>query len=262
MRKVLLVLLAFVVTGCTSKDEGDKVIKVVAQTTPMTDIVEIAKEEAAKEGYTIELMVVNDNIQYNVAVHTKEADASFAQHKPFMEQFNKQNNANLVAIQPIYNAIVGFYSKHYNSVEEVPDGSVIAIPNDPTNEARALNILHEAGLIKLKDNVATEATTDDVVENPHNFSWLKVALLNLSEAYNEDSVAMVFNYPTYIAKLNLTTKDLILTEKRKDDFAIQLVVREDNMNDEKIQALKRFMTSDAVKKFLEDNYKEASYPSF
>lgn len=261
LSSVLVIVLVFLV-GCSSSDTQDKVIKVVAQTTPMTDIVEIAKKEAEKEGYTIELMVVSDNIQYNVAVNTKEADASFAQHKPFMTQYNEENNGTLVAVQPIYNAIVGFYSKQYTSLNDVPDGATIAIPSDPSNEARALSILNEAGLITLKQDVGTKATTADVVDNPHKFEWLKVPLLNLSEAYNEANVALVFNYPTYIAKVGLTTEDLVLTEVRKDDFAIQLVAREDNVDSDKIQALKRFMTSAAVKKFLEDNYKTASYPSF
>lgn len=265
MKKLFLVLLMFgLMVGCTSKETSseDKYIKVVAQAAPMTDIVEIAKEEAAKDGYTIELMVVNDNIQYNVAVNTKEADASFAQHKPFMEQFNQDNNANLVALQPIYNAIVGFYSKHYQSVDEIENGATVAIPSDPTNEARALNILAEAGLIELKSGVGTKATVDDITANPHEFEFMKVSLLTLSEAYEEDNVAMVFNYPTYIAKVGLTTDDLILTEKRKDDFAIQVVAREDNKDSEKIQALIKYMTSDAVKQFLEENYASSSYPMF
>lgn len=262
-KKILAGLTAvLVLSGCATGKTTDKTIKVVAQTSPMTDIVEIAATEAKKEGYTIELSVVSDNIQYNVAVNTKEADASFAEHKPFMEQYNAQNNGTLVALQPIYNAIVGFYSKTYQTLSEVPDGATIAIPNDAANEARALNILAEAGLITLQDGTKTTATVDDVTANPHNYRWLKVALLSLSEAYNEANVAMVFNYPTYIAKVGLTPDDLLIRENRKDDYAIQVVARQDNQDSVKIKALIRFMTSDAVRQFLEDNYANSSYPTF
>lgn len=261
----LALIILVVLAGCRLKsnpDSEDKNLTIAVQTAPMTDIVAIAKQEAEKEGYTVVVMVVSDNTQYNVAVNTKEADASFAQHRPFMEQFNRENNGTLAAIQPIYNAIVGFYSREYSDITDIPDGATIAIPSDPSNQARALNILAAAGLITLEEGKGLSVTTDDISENPHRFQWLKVALLNLAEAYNERNVALVFNYPTYIAKLGLTTEDLLIREERNDDFAIQLVAREDNKDSQKIQDLRRYMTGKAVKDFLEENYSQASYPTF
>ncbi len=233
MKKIVGVMLIvlIVLAGCRGKDNTgseNKNLTIAVQAPPMIDIVEFAKAEAEKDGYTVNVMVVSDNIQYNVAVNTREADASFAQHRPFMEQFNRENNGTLVAIQPIYNAIVGFYSKDYSDIADIPSGATIAIPSDPSNEARALNILASVGLIALEEGKGLAVTTDDIVANPHQFQWLKVPLLNLSEAYHEKNVALVFNYPTYIAKLNLTTDDLLIREERNDDFAIQFVAREDN----------------------------------
>lgn len=146
-------------------------------------------------------------------VSSKEADASFAQHKPFMEKYNKERKANLVDLQPIYDAKVGFYSKKYKEVKDIPNGTKVAIPNDISNEGRALAILEEQGLIKLKDGVGVNGTTKDVVENPKDFQWLKVDLLNLSEAYSESKVSLVYNYPTYISKIGLKPSDALFLEK-------------------------------------------------
>lgn len=246
-----------------SADNSDKVIKVSSQTTPMTDVVEKAAEVAKKDGWDIQLVQVNDNIQYNELLNNKEVDANFAQHEPFMKKFNEEKDAHLVAIQKIYDAKVGFYSKEYKKIDELPKGATIALPNDVSNEGRALAILNEAGLIKLKDGVGFNGTLKDIVDNPHEFKWLSVDLLNLAEAYNEKNVAMVYNYPTYIAKVGLKPTDAILLEQKIDNrFAISLVAREDNQDSEKIKELKKAMTSPEVKEFLEKDHSDTLIPSF
>lgn len=241
----------------------DKIIKVASQTTPMTDVVKKAAEVAKKDGWTIELIEVSDNIQYNELLKNKEVDANFAQHEPYMQKFNEEKNANLVAIQKIYDAKVGFYSKKYKDIKELPDGAVIALPSDVSNEGRALAILNEAGLIELKEGVGFNGTLKDIEKNPKNFEWLSVDLLNLAEAYNEEKVAMVYNYPTYIAKVGLKPSDAILLEDKIDSrFAISLVAREDNQNSEKIKALKSAMTSQEVYDFLVDDHSDTLIPAF
>lgn len=263
-----LVLLSSVVglAACGNKESDtseDKVIKVASHVSPMTDVVKKAAEVARKEGWEIQLVQVNDNVAYNDMVASKEADASFAQHTPFMEKYNAEKNGNLVAIQPIYDAKVGFYSKEYQSVEEIPNKSTIAIPNDPSNEGRALAILADEGLITLKEGVGTNATLKDVIENPKEFEWLAVDLLNLAEAYSEPGVALVYNYPTYISKIGLKPSDALFLEPNVDErFSIQLVAREDNENQEKIKALKKAMTSEEVRQFLVEEHGETLLPSF
>lgn len=249
--------------GSSDKSSEDKVIKVASQTTPMTDVVKKAAEVAKKDGWDIQLVQVNDNIQYNELLKNKEVDANFAQHEPFMEKFNEEKDANLVAIQKIYDAKVGFYAKNYQDIADLPDGATIALPNDVSNEGRALAILADAGLIKLKNDVGFNGTLKDIVENPHNFKWLSVDLLNLAEAYNEKNVAMVYDYPTYIAKIGLKPKDAILLEKKIDSrFAISLVAREDNKDSAKIKELKKAMTSPEVHEFLEKEHQDTLIPSF
>lgn len=249
---------ALVLSACSDKEtanetteEEDTHIVVASQTPPMTDIVEIVAD-VIEEPYTVELMEVSDNIQYNEAVFNDEADASFAQHEPFMEQFNNENDADLVAMEQIYNAIVGFYSPVYESIDEVQDGDEVAIPSDPTNEARALMILDSEGLITLEEGVNFEATVEDITDNPKNLEFTHVDLLNLSSSY-EDGIPLVFNYPTYIEPLGLTPEDAVLLEDDSDNtFAIQVVAREENVDSEKIKALNEAFTSPEVYEFLDD----------
>lgn len=266
---IILTLVLVVMAACGNKaadkttDKEDKVIKVASHMTPMTDVVEKAGEAIKKDGYTIELVQVNDNIQYNELLKNKEVDANFAQHEPYMQKFNSEKDANLVAIQKIYNAKVGFYSKSYKNIADIPKGSKVAIPNDVSNEGRALAILADQGLIKLKDGVGFNGTIKDVTENKKDLQWLQVDLLNLSSAYDEDNVALVYNYPTYIAKLNLTPKEALFLEKKVDDrFAISLVAREDNKDSAKIKALKKAMTSKEVRDFLEKEHSATLVPAF
>lgn len=248
-------------TGNESQSE-DKVIKVASQTTPMTDVVKVAAD-AVEDGWKIELVQVNDNIQYNELLNNKEVDANFAQHEPYMQRYNEEKSADLVALDKIYNAKVGFYSKEYTKIEDIPEGTKVALPNDVSNEGRALAILAEQGLIELKDGVGVNGTIKDITANPKNFEWLSVDLLNLAEAYNEPNVSLVYNYPTYIAKIGLKPDDALFLEKTIDDrFAISLVARKDNQDSEKINVLRKAMTSDKVKEFLENEHSDTLIPAF
>lgn len=263
-RSLLLVLLGvivFVIAACGNGEESteetsenteteeDTELQVASQTIPMTDVVELAAE-AIEEPYTVEMVEVADNIQYNEALLNEEVDANFAQHEPFMEMFNAERDGNLVAIQPIYNAIVGYYSPVYDSIDDIEDGAEVAIPSDATNEARALMILEQHDLITLSDGTTYDATVDDIEENPHDFTFTHVDLLNLTSSY-EDGVELVFNYPTYIDSIGLTPDDAVFLEEDEDNtFAITLVAREDNQDSEAIQALQEAFTSDEVYEFL------------
>lgn len=243
--------------------DADTLIKVASHLPPMTDVVTTAAEVAEKEGYTIELVQVSDNVQYNRLLADGEVDANFAQHEPYMQAFNAENDADLVLLEPIYDAKVGYYSKAYASADEIPEGAKVAIPNDASNEGRALAILHEQGLLNLPEDAGFEGRIGDIVDNPLDLEFVQVDLLNLASAYDEDGIAMVYNYPTYISKVGLTPADAILLEETVDQrFAISLVAREDNQDSEKIEVLRRAMTSDTVRTFLEEEHSETLLPSF
>lgn len=266
-----LISLIIVLTACSSKTENkessDKskeptVLKVASHTAPMTDMLEMVKEDLLKDGYKLELVKVSDNVQANVALNNKEVDANFFQHKPFMEQFNKKNNANLVAVQTIYSAPVAFYSKNITDIKDLKDGSDVAIPSDPTNMARALRLLQQGNLIKLKDSNSYEVTVEDVIENPKNLKFTPVGLLNLNEAYQEKD--LIFNYPAYAAKINLNpAKNGLLVEKTDDlTFAISVVAREDNKNSDAVKALSKALTSDKIKNYINDKLKDQAIVAF
>ncbi|MGF3226877.1 MetQ/NlpA family ABC transporter substrate-binding protein [Facklamia sp. P12932] len=230
--------------------QEDNVLKIASHMPPMTDIVEIAAD-VIEEPYSIELVEVSDNIQYNEAVFNDEAFGSFAQHLPFMEMFNEEREADLVAIQPVYNAVVGFYSPVYESMEDIEEGAEVAIPSDPTNEARALFVLEQNDLIELDDEAGLFPTVDDITENPYNFEFTSVDLLNLTGAY-EDGVELVFNYPTYIASIDLKPEDALFLEKDDENtFAIILSVREGNKDSEAAKALQKAFSSPEVREFVD-----------
>ncbi|CAM3682029.1 MetQ/NlpA family ABC transporter substrate-binding protein [Erysipelothrix urinaevulpis] len=262
IKKISVVLFTLVLlTACSGAKKEDKVIKVASHMEPMTDVVNIAKEELAKEGWELELVNVSDNRQPNVALNDKEIDANFFQHIPHMEDFNKSVDGTLVGVTPIYDAIVGFYSKTYDKIEDVEKGAKVAIPNDPANEARALAILADHKIITLNDTDIRKVTTEDILENPLELEFIKVKLLTLTQAYED--VDLVYNYPTYIGKIGLTPKkDAVLIENSDSYYAISLVAREDNKDSDKIKALTKAMTSDAVRSFLVEDHDATLVPSF
>lgn len=247
----------------SKKESEDKVITVASAIDSTEKILKIAENEVKKEGYTIKMVRVNDNVQYNKLLQDKEVDANFSQHGPFMEAYNKANNANLVVVQKVYDARVGYYSKDYDKLADLPDGGKVAVPNDKSNQGRALAILNDEGLIKLKDGVGYDGTVKDVVDNPKNFEFVELDLLNLASAYDEKGMVLVYNYPTYLTKIGLTPEDAILLETPSDHhFAISVVAREDNQDTEKIKVLKKAVASEAVRDYFEKEEKVALIPSF
>ncbi|MEY8291054.1 MetQ/NlpA family ABC transporter substrate-binding protein [Carnobacteriaceae bacterium 52-44] len=252
IKGLLLTGVSLVLAACGNGGEEavDTNLQVASHLPPMTDIVEIAAENI-EEPYTIELLEVTDNVQYNDVVENKEAYANFAQHEPFMEQYNEANDGHLVSLQTIYDPIVGFYSPVYDSIDDIEDGAEIAIPSDVSNETRALLVLADQGLIEVDETVDPDLITlDDITENPRNFEFTSVDLLNLTAAY-EDGVDLVFNLPTYIANIGLTPDDaLFLEDEDQTLFALTVVVHEDNEDNEATQALIDAFTSQEVYDYL------------
>lgn len=246
----LFLILTLFLAACGNDEESatseeDTHIVIASQSEPLTSMVEAAAQ-VIEEPYSMELLPVNDNIQYNEATFNDEVDGSLAQHELYMEGFNEESGADLVAIQPAYISNVGFYSPVYDSVEEIEDGAEVAIPSDPPNEARALLILDSAGIITLDENTGIDAAVSDIVGNPKNLEFTHVDLFNLTAAY-EDGVELVFEHPNFIANIGLYPKDAILLEDEDEQrFAFQLVTREGKAESEKMQAAKRALTSQEV----------------
>lgn len=272
MKKTFKILISFlalvlVLVGCSTKENSNKDKKVLkvgaANIQVVTDILEATKEDLAKDGYTLEIVNFSDYKQPNEALKNKEVDANFFQHKPFMEAYNKGTNSNLVQIQKIYDFTGDFYGKDIKDIKDIKEGAEVAVPSDPTNMSRALRLLAKNGVIKLNDNNSFTSTENDIVENPKNIKLVKVSLLNLNEAYNEKDLA--FNYPDKISKLGLNPKDNAVIKEEKEDqnyYALSLVSRDDNKMDKGIEALKKALTTEKVKKMIEEKYKGIYSPAF
>ncbi|GGA16637.1 MetQ/NlpA family ABC transporter substrate-binding protein [Psychrobacillus lasiicapitis] len=270
---VLIAMLLLILAGCGKEDKVAKnenpqnkkteevTLKVASLIPPMTEILELVKPKLAEEGINLEMVVLGDNVQPNSALAAKEVDANFFQHVPYMEQFNANNNAELVPIVPIYFANYGVYAKEYDSMDELPEGAVVAIANDISNIDRSLTLLAQHDVIMLKEKTDTYYTLADIKDNPKNLKFEEVDLLMLARMYDDaDAVVMT---PAYAAPLGLTPKsDALLTEGTENDFAITLIAREDNKDWEPIQKLAEAMTSPEVRKFLEENYEETAIPAF
>lgn len=266
-----LLVLVLIVSGCGNNKENAEApaansaepvkLKVASLIPPMTDILDIVKPLLKEDGVDLEVVVLSDNVQPNEALANKEVDANFFQHVPYMEQFNASKGSNLVAVQPVYDAIYGGYSKRYKTVDELPEGAKLVMANDPSNIGRSLQMFAKAGLITLKDGVGIQATQADITANPKNFKFEEVDLLMLARMLDDgDLVAMT---PAYASPLGLTPKkDALITEGDDSEFTITLVAREDNKDSEAVQKLAKRISGPEVKKFLEDNYADIALPAF
>lgn len=224
-------------------------IRVAATVTPMTDAVEAAAE-AIEEGFAVELVPVNDYVQPNVLLQHGEIDANVVQFEGFMEEFNEANGADLVVVQPVYATVVAFYSKTLSSLEELPRGGSVVIPNDASNAGRALQLLADEGIIALDPEVPRfEARVSDVVENPRELAITQVDLLQLNTAYDEADA--VFNLPSFARQLGLSPEEDGLAIEQDEAFEVSLVARSDNADAPEIAALARALTSDHVRERLE-----------
>src|SRR5690625_2135277 len=218
---------------------------------PMTDVVEAAAE-AIEDGYEIDLVEVSDYITANVIVNDGDIDANFSQHVPYMETFNEGNDGTLVGVQPVYNFVIAFYSQTIDDIADLPQGGAVAIADDASNRGRALKLLADEDIITLDAAVDPyESTVDDITENPLNLEFLEVGISVLNQAYEE--VDLLFQWPSHIAALGLNPQDDGLITELDDDFALYLVVREEDADTPATEALKAAFSSDQVREVIESN---------
>ncbi|WP_293698440.1 MetQ/NlpA family ABC transporter substrate-binding protein [uncultured Agrococcus sp.] len=247
--------LALAATGCASGDAGTAdgetvTVQIAATVTPMTDAVEAAAD-VIEDGYEIELVPVSDYVQPNTLVHNREIDANLVQFEPFMQDYNDKNDADLVFIQPVYYVVAAFYSQSLDSLDELPEGGSVVIPNDRSNAARALELLASEGIIELDpDAEPFDATMRDIVDNPRNLDITQVDLMQLNTAYEEADAA--FNLPSFARHIDLTPEDDGIAVESDDRFGLGLVAHADNADSEAIGAVQRALTSDHVRTTLED----------
>ncbi len=252
-----VVLTAGLLTGCGSAKGGsDKTIKVAASETPHSELLEQVKPILEKQGYTLEVVVFDDYVQPNLVVESGEFDANYFQHIPYLNSFNEEQGTHLVNAGGIHYEPFGIYPGKESDLANI-DGASIAIPNDTTNEARALLLLQDNGYITLKDGVGLEATVNDITDNPHNIEFVEVAAEQVTRTLPDVSFGVVNGNYAIEAGLSVA-KDSLAYESADSEAAKTYVnviaVKEGNENSDKIKALVSALKSDEIKKYIEDNY--------
>ena len=238
-------------------------ITVAASPTPHAEILAEAAKILAKEGWTLEVTEFEDYVQPNLVVDSGEIDANYFQHVPYLNDFNEKKGTNLVAVAAIHYEPFGIYPGTKTALSELTDGDVIAVPNDTTNEARALLLLQDNGVIKLADGAGLDATVKDIVENPHNVKIQELEAAQVSRV--KDEVAFMVLNGNYALQAGFSVaRDAVAYETSASTaaktYANVLVVKAGNENNEGIQALVKVLKSDEIKKFINDTYDGAVIP--
>ena len=246
-----------------SADAKKGTIKVAASATPHAEILEEAKPILEKEGWDLEVTVFDDYVQPNLVVESGDFDANYFQHIPYLEQFNEEKGTHLVVAGKIHYEPFGIYPGTKKDLKDIAKGDKIAVPNDTTNEARALLLLQDNGIIKLKDGAGIKATVNDIEENPNNIEIVELEAAQVPRVVNE--VAYVVLNGNYALEANYTVKKDALAYEKSDSEAAKtyvnvIAVKEGNENNEGIKALVEVLKSDEMKKFINDTYQGSVVP--
>ena len=274
---ILAGVLALSLIGCggTASNEGtksdgakteasnsgdDKVIKIGVTPEPHKGIVDAAKPLLEKEGYTVEITEFNDYVQPNTAVSEGDLDANFFQHKPYLDEQNSSKNLGLVSVGGVHVEPMGLYSNTIKSLDELKEGATIAIPNDATNEARALKLLAANGLIEIPDGELI--TPKDITKNEKKIEFQELEAASVPRALEDVDAAVINGNYAIPAGFNIST-DAIILEGKESDYVNIIAVKEGNENLPKIQALVKALNSVEVKKYIEETYPDgAVVPAF
>lgn len=268
-KKILALTLASVATlsllaGCGGKKTDDKTVTVGASPTPHAAVLEVAKEVLAEQGYTLEIKQFNDYIVPNQAVEDGSIDANYFQHITYMNNFNEENGTHLVSVAEVHYEPFGLYAGKTASLDALPDGAQIAVPNDATNEARALLLLEQEGLITLNKDAGINATILDIVENPKNLEIVELEAAQIPSRLADVDLAVING--NYAIGAGLKVSDALAIEAADgaaaEAYVNVLAVKEGHENDEAIQALVKALKSDEVKQFMEETYQGAVVPVF
>lgn len=246
--------------GCSKSSGGDdKTIKVGASPTPHAEILEVAKPLLKEKGYELELVEFDDYVLPNTSLAEGELDANYFQHVPYLEEMNKEKDLKLTYTSKIHIEPMGIYSEKHDKLDDLKDGAKISVPNDATNEARALQLLAENGIIEVGDKELI--TVKDITKNPKNIEIVEIDAAQVPSTLQDVDFAVINT--NFALNFNLNpTKDALAIESSDSPYANILACREDNKEDEKVKALTEALTSDEVKSFIEEKYKGSIVPTF
>ncbi|MCI1208596.1 MAG: MetQ/NlpA family ABC transporter substrate-binding protein [Treponema sp.] len=250
-------LIALPVFSGGSKDKDKRVLTIGATPEPHAEILNLVKDDLAKEGITLKVVEFTDYVTPNEAVESGEIDGNYFQHAPYMETFNKEKGYHLVSVAGVHIEPLALYSKKYTKTADIPDGAVVAIPNDPTNEGRALLLLQSAGLITLKSDAGLTAVPSDITENSRKFKFREIEAASLPRVLDDVDAAVINGNYALPAGLS-ASKDGLIVEGKDSPYVNILVVKDGNQNDPRIKALAKALTSQKVKDYILSHYPDGA----
>ena len=240
-------------------------LKVAASPTPHAEILNVAKEILAEQGIDLEVVEFSDYVQPNLVTENGEVDANYFQHTPYLDSFNEENGTHLVSVGAVHYEPFGIYPGKSDDLANIADGATIAVPNDTTNEARALQLLAAQGLITVRDGAGLTATVNDITENPHNLQIKEIEAAQLPRTVQDVDFAVINGNYALAAGFSVKN-DALATEDASSEaaqtYANILAVKEGRENDPAIQALYAALTSDKVKDYINSTYDGAVVPIF
>ena len=243
-----------------TNDLAGTTIKVAASPVPHAEILGVAKDILAEQGITLEIIEYTDYVQPNLVTESGEVDANYFQHTPYLDSFNEENGTHLVSVGAIHYEPFGLFAGKTATLDELADGAKIAVPNDTTNEARALQLLAAQGIITLKEGAGLTATKNDIAENPHNVDIVEMEAAQLPRTLADVDFAVINGNYASEAGLNAATDALAVEDASSEaaqTFANILVVKEGNEDNPAIQALLAALQSEQVKNFIDETYSGA-----
>lgn len=275
---IITALTAGVLTGCgqssgtVSKDENSEQpseiekelepIRVGAGVTPHAEILREIQDDLEEKGYALEVVEYNDYVLPNTALEDGDLDANYFQHKPYLDDFNAENGTHIVGVANVHFEPLGIYAGKTKSLADLKDGAEVAVPNDTTNEARALLLLEQEGLIKLKEKAGLQATILDIQENPLNFKIKELEAAQVARAVSDVDIACINGNYAIEAGLEEAIALESAESEAAETYANLIAVKEGNEDTEKTQALVEAVLSNKVKDFITANYKGAVVPVF
>lgn len=276
MKKILTVILlvsltAAILVGCgvkekeTLTDKQLQKIVVGASVTPHSEILVNVKEALEAAGYELQIIEYVDYIQPNLALNSGDLDANYFQHKPYLDQFNSENGTDIISAAIVHYEPFGIYPGKTKSMEELQDGAQIAVPNDATNEARALLLLEAQGLITLAEGAGLKATINDIIENPKKLKIVELEAAQLARSLADVDLAVINGNYAIQAGLNVANDAIAFEDK--DSLAAEtygniIAVKAGSENKDEIKALINAIQSETIKEFINDTYDGAVVPKF
>ncbi|GGO82614.1 MetQ/NlpA family ABC transporter substrate-binding protein [Wenjunlia tyrosinilytica] len=260
--------LALTLSACGSgsgsgKNGANDPLVVAASPTPHADILNFVKDNLAKKaGLTLEVKEFTDYIQPNVVTQNGDVGANFFQHRPYLDDFNKEHKTTIVPVADVHLEPLGLYSKKVKSAKDLKSGATVGLPNDATNEGRALKLLADNGVIELKAGVGQNGTPKDITANPGKLKFKELEAAQLPRSLDDTDASVINGNYALEADLNPAEDALVVEKAKGNPYANFLAVKKGNENDPRVKKLARLLQSPEVKKYIVDKFKGAVIPAF